>query len=167
MSQIGDTFVSSCATYPYFPDYRSLRSTSHMPVKCAYLPEKSIHNSHHCISRMGQQTCIGLNNVVLLSCRVWVKTASALCHWRVPGELSVWLWSQQLVLQLTSHHDGPAVSSLFTAGCRTPSQPPTLITVVANTDRADVVFTYTTAAFPSLRGERAVLSPHCLILVTA
>ena len=44
-----------------FADYRSLWSISHMPIKCAYLSEKSIHKSHRCISRTGQQTCIGLS----------------------------------------------------------------------------------------------------------
>jgi len=74
-----------------------------MPIKCAYLPEKSVHKSHCFISRMGQQTCIGLKNTgVLPSCRVWVSTVSALCRRRVPGEIS--MRYRQLVLQLRSHH---------------------------------------------------------------
>jgi len=71
-----------------------------MPTKCAYLPEKSIHKLHRCISSMGQQNSIGLNNLVLPSCWVWVNTTLALCRRRVPGELSV--WSRQLLQQLTN-----------------------------------------------------------------
>jgi len=95
--------LHTCTTFSELQEYRSLLSISRMPIKCAYLPEKSLHKSYCCISHTGEQMCIGLNNGVLPSCWVWVNTmsASVVCRRRVPGELSMWF--QQLVMQLTSH----------------------------------------------------------------
>jgi len=72
-----DLHSGSHSTIPYFLDYRSLRSISRMHVKWPYFPEKSIHKSHPCISRTGQQTCSA------------VYRPKQRCWWRVSGELDV------------------------------------------------------------------------------
>ena len=135
---------------PYFPDYRSLWNISRMRIKCAYFPEKSTQKSHRCISCTDQQTCIGLNNAVLPSCRVWVNTMLALCRRRVPGEISV--RSQQLMLQLTSHHWLTVCQ--FTAAARQASHNDAHD---CHCKRRQSRFTNTAAALPSLHGERAQL----------
>jgi len=97
---------------PYLMDCRSLRTLSQMPVKCAHLPAKSVHKSHCCISRTGEQICIGVKTVYCPPADV-SKHYIGLCRRRVPGKLSV--RSRQLVLHLTSHH------WLSVHGCCTPT----------------------------------------------